>query len=202
VTRVKICGLTRREDVELAIELGANAVGFVLEPSSPRCVGLAEIADLLDGVPPYVARTAVMGPFQPGKHLASFDAVQAIGSRRSMLEASQRAIAVLRLGAGDELPPWEDIDALLIDAHVAGEYGGTGHAVSLPAAKAAMADSVRPVIVAGGLTADSVGTAIKELRPFAVDVSSGVESGPGTKDRGAMTAFFAAVLEADRSLVP
>jgi phosphoribosylanthranilate isomerase len=65
-----------------------------------------------------------------------------------------------------------------------------------------MADSVRPVIVAGGLTADSVGTVIKELQPFAVDVSSGVESGPGTKDRGAMREFFAAVDEADRSLVP
>ena len=202
MTRIKICGLTRREDVELAIELGAHAVGFVLEPSSPRCVGLAEIADLLDAVPPYVARTAVMGPFQPGKHLASFDAVQSIGSRRSMLEASQRAVAVLRLGAGDALPPWDDVDALLIDAGVEGKYGGTGHAINLPQAKAVMADAVRPVIVAGGLVPDTVGSVIKELRPFAVDVSSGVESEPGIKDRGAMSAFFAAVLDADRSLVP
>ena len=202
MTRVKVCGLTRVEDVELAVELGACAVGFVLEASSPRLVGLADASRLLEVVPPYVVRVAVMGPFELGQHLASFDAVQAIGARRSMLEPSQRAIAVQRLGSDDPAPDPDDIDALLIDSNVPGKFGGTGKQIDFPAAKGAMAESVRPVILAGGLNPDNVGRAIKELRPFAVDVSSGVESEPGAKDAGAMRAFFEAVWEADATLGP
>ncbi len=197
MTRIKICGLTRIEDVELAVELGAYAVGFVLEPSSPRCVGLADVSRLLESVPPYVTRTAVMGPFQPGPHLASFDAVQAIGARRSELEASQRAIAVYRVGSQDPLPDQEDADAILLDAHSEGKFGGTGTAIDLVGAKAAMADAIRPVVLAGGLTPETVGSAIKELQPFAVDVSSGVESAPGIKDVSRLRAFFLAVRLAD-----
>ena len=83
-----------------------------------------------------------------------------------------------------------------------GKFGGTGKQIDFPAAKGAMAESVRPVILAGGLNPDNVGRAIKELRPFAVDVSSGVESEPGAKDAGAMRAFFEAVWEADATLGP
>ncbi len=199
MTRIKICGLTRVEDVELAVELGAHAVGFVLEPTSPRCVGLAEASALLESVPPYVVRTAVMGAFQPGPHLASFDAVQAIGARRSELEASQRAIAVIRVGSQD-LMDQSEVDAILLDAFVEGKLGGTGSPVNLPSAKALMADAVRPVILAGGLTPENVGNAIKELRPFAVDVSSGVESEPRVKDAVRLREFFQAVREADDRL--
>ncbi len=202
MTRVKVCGLTRVEDVELAVSLGAVAVGFVLEPSSPRCVGLAEVGTLLESVPPYVSRVAVMGPFQSGGHLASFDAVQAIGVRSSMLDPSQRAIAVHRIGSDDDVPDQGDCDAILLDAHAAGQYGGTGVPIDLLAARRAMAESVRPVIVAGGLRAENVGKVIAELRPFAVDVSSGLESEPGVKDPDKVRAFFEAVREADGTLDP
>jgi phosphoribosylanthranilate isomerase len=197
VTRVKICGLTRTEDVELAVELGASAVGFVLEPSSPRCVRLGDLSRLLESVPPYVTRAAVMGPFVPGPHLATFDAVQAIGARRSELEASQRAIAVYRVGSGEPFPDQDDADALLLDAHSKDSFGGTGVPLDLLAAQRAMADAVRPVIVAGGLTPESVGHVVSELRPFAVDVSSGVEGSPGVKDHDKVRAFFEAVRAAD-----
>jgi phosphoribosylanthranilate isomerase len=200
VTRVKICGLTRVEDVELAVELGAYAVGLVLEPSSPRLVGLSSVSLLLDSVPPYVSRVAVMGPYQPGPHLASFDAVQAIGVRRSDLEASQRAIGVYRVGSSDGFPDQDELDAVLLDTHVEGSFGGTGRGLDLLAAKRALADAVRPVIVAGGLKPENVATVVKELRPYAVDVSSGVESEPGVKDRERMREFFAAVHEADGRL--
>jgi phosphoribosylanthranilate isomerase len=200
VTRVKICGLTRVEDIELAIALGAHAVGFVLEPSSPRFVGLGGVGTLLEAVPPFVTRAAVMGPFQPGPHLATFDAVQAIGVRRSDLEASQRAIGVYRVGSQDDFPDQDELDAVLLDAHTAGAYGGTGKRLDVLAAKRAMADAVRPVIVAGGLTPDTVAATIKELRPFAVDVSSGVESEPGVKDPEKLRDFFLAVHEADSRL--
>lgn len=200
MTRVKICGLTRVEDIELAVELGAYAVGLVLEPSSPRFVGLSAVSQLLESVPPYVSRVAVMGPFQPGPHLASFDAVQAIGVRRSDLEASQRAVGVHRVGSQQPFPNQDELDAVLLDTHVEGSFGGTGKEIDLRAAQRAMADAVRPVIVAGGLRPESVSAVIKELRPYAVDVSSGVESEPGVKDRERMTEFFAAVREADGRL--
>jgi phosphoribosylanthranilate isomerase len=200
VTRIKICGLTRVEDIELAIALGAHAVGFVLEPSSPRFVGLGGVGKLLEAVPPFVTRAAVMGPFQPGPHLASFDAVQAIGVRRSDLEASQRAIGVYRVGSQDDFPDQDELDAVLLDAHAEGAYGGTGNRLDALAAKRAMADAVRPVIVAGGLTPDTVAATVKELRPFAVDVSSGVESEPGVKDPEKLRDFFLAVHEADSRL--
>jgi phosphoribosylanthranilate isomerase len=197
VTRIKICGLTRPEDVELAVELGADAVGFVIEPSSPRFVGLSQLDRLLECVPPYVARTAVMGLFEPGPHLATFDAVQAIGARRSELEASQRAIAVYRVGSQDALPDQEDADGILLDSHSEGQFGGTGKSIDFAAAKVAMADSIRPVLLAGGLTPATVAAAIRELQPFAVDVSSGVESSPGVKDADLLRAFFRAVRQAD-----
>lgn len=197
MTRIKICGLTRTEDIELAVELGASAVGFVLEPSSPRCVRLGDLSRLLESVPPFVARAAVMGPFVSGPHLATFDAVQAIGARRSELEASQRAIAVYRVGGGDAFPDQDDVDALLLDAHSKDGFGGTGVPLDFLAAQRAMADAVRPVIVAGGLTPETVGHVIAELRPYAVDVSSGVEAEPGVKDAGRLRAFFEAVHAAD-----
>jgi phosphoribosylanthranilate isomerase len=200
VTRVKICGLTRPEDVELAVSLGAYAVGFVLEPSSARFVGLGQVAALLEAVPPFVARTAVMGPFEPGPHLASFDAVQAIGARRSLLEASQRAIAVYRVGSRDPFPDQDEADAVHLDAHAEGKFGGTGTALDLTTAKRAMADAVRPVVVSGGLTPETVAQVVRDLRPYAVDVSSGVESEPGVKDAGRLRAFFEAVREADARL--
>jgi phosphoribosylanthranilate isomerase len=200
VTRVKICGLTRVEDVELAVALGASAVGFVLEPSSPRCVGLGDVFRLLEAVPPYVSRTAVMGPFTPGPHLASFDAIQAIGVRRSELEASQRAVGVYRVGSQDPFPDQNDLDAVILDAHIEGQFGGTGTPIDLVAAKRAMADAIRPVLVAGGLNSENVAVVVKELRPYAVDVSSGVEAAPGIKDPQKLRDFFDAVHEADSRL--
>ncbi|HXH61463.1 MAG TPA: phosphoribosylanthranilate isomerase [Fimbriimonadaceae bacterium] len=200
MTRVKVCGITNLDDLEVVLDEGASAVGFVLEQGSPRLVGMGDIADLLSAVPPYVARVAVMGPFAPGGHLASFDAVQAIGVERTRLEASQRAVAVYRVGSGEPFPDPEEVDAVLLDAFSAGEYGGTGKRIDFRSARAAMAESTRPVIVAGGLDPDNVGEVVKELRPYAVDVSSGVESAPGKKDRGAVRAFIQAVRAMDRQL--
>ncbi|MCH8977660.1 MAG: phosphoribosylanthranilate isomerase [Armatimonadetes bacterium] len=197
MTRVKICGLTRVEDVELAVELGAAAVGFVLEPSSPRCIPLADVHDLLRSTPPYTYCVAVLGPFVHSKLLAPFDAVQAIGVSNADVEASQRAIHVCRIGSDDPLPEPASYDALLLDAFSPEAYGGTGVRIDLDAARGVMAESVRPVILAGGMTPDNVGEVIRTLRPYAVDVSSGVESSPGVKDTHKLRAFFEAVRETD-----
>ena len=197
MTRIKVCGLTRVEDVEMAVELGAAAVGFVLEPSSPRCITLADVHGLLRSTPPYTCCVAVLGPFVYSRVLAPFDAVQAIGVTNADLEASQRAIHVHRVGSDDPMPDPESFDALLLDAFSPNAYGGTGVRIGLDAAKGAIAESVRPVILAGGLTPDNVGEVVRELRPYAVDVSSGVESRPGVKDQDKLKALFEAVHEAD-----
>ena len=197
MTRVKICGLTRVEDVELAVELGAAAVGFVLEPSSPRCIPLADVHDLLRSAPPYTYCVAVLGPFVQSRLLAPFDAVQAIGVTSADVEASQRAIHVCRIGSDDPLPEPASYDALLLDAFAPDAYGGTGVRIDLDVAKGVMAESVRPIILAGGLTPDNVREVILALRPYAVDVSSGVESSPGVKDPDTLRAFFEAVRQAD-----
>ncbi len=197
MTRVKICGLTKVEDVEMAVELGAAAVGFVLEPDSPRCILLADVYDLLRSTPPYTYCVAVLGPFAHSRLLAPFDAVQAIGVTNADVEASQRAIHVHRIGSDDPLPEPASYDALLLDAFSPEGFGGTGIRIDLDAAKGVMAESVRPIILAGGMTPDNVGEAICALRPYAVDVSSGVESEPGVKDTGKLRAFFEAVREAD-----
>jgi phosphoribosylanthranilate isomerase len=188
--------------VETAVSLGAHAIGIVLEPGSPRCVGLPDVMRLLEAVPTYVSRVAVMGPFAPGPHLASFDAVQAVGVRRSALEPSQRAVGVFRLGGDEPMPDQGECDAVLIDAYSREAFGGTGTRIPFDQARAAMAEMVRPVIVAGGLTPEDVAETIKELRPFAVDVSSGVEREPGVKDSGKVRAFLEAVREADGTLGP
>lgn len=197
MTRVKICGLTRVEDVELAVELGASAVGFVLEPSSPRCIPLADVHDLLRSTPPYTYCVAVLGPFAPSQVLVPFDAIQAIGVTNADVEASQRAIHVHRIGSDDPVPDPASYDALLLDAFSKEAFGGTGVRIDLEAAKGVMAESVRPVILAGGLTPGNVGEVIRTARPYAVDVSSGVESSPGVKDPDRLREFFEAVREAD-----
>ena len=197
MTRIKICGLTRVQDVEIAVELGAAAVGFVLEPASPRCIPLADVHDLLRATPPYTYCVGVLGPFSHSQLLAPFDAIQAIGVTNADVEASQRAIHVHRVGSEDPMPDPASFDALLLDAFSPEDYGGTGLRIDLDAAKAAIAESVRPVIVAGGLTPNNVGEAIRALRPYAVDVSSGVETKPGVKDPDKLKAFFEAVHEAD-----
>ena len=197
MTRIKICGLTMVKDVELAVELGAAAVGFVLEPSSPRCIPLADVHDLLRSTPPYTYCVAVLGPFAHSRLLAPFAAVQAIGVTNADLEASQRAIHVHRIGSDDPMPEPTSYDALLLDSFSSDAYGGTGVGIDLDAAKGVMAESVRPIILSGGMTPDNVGEAICALSPYAVDVSSGVESKPGVKDSGKLRAFFEAVREAD-----
>ena len=197
MTRVKICGLTRVEDVELAVELGAAAVGFVLEPSSPRCIPLAEVHDLLRSTPPYTYCVAVLGPFVHSRLLAPFDAVQAIGVTNADLEASQRAIHVHRIGSDEPLPDAESYDALLLDAFSPNAFGGTGVRIDIDAAKAVKAESVRPIILAGGMTPGNVTEVVRAIRPYAVDVSSGVEASPGVKDHEKLRAFFEAVRVAD-----
>jgi phosphoribosylanthranilate isomerase len=192
LVRVKICGLTRPEDVDFAVEVGADALGFVLEPTSPRYVG-EEYEHLTMRVPPFIDRVAVFGRTRDIS-LAGFEAVQAV-EWPVMPRVSIRRIHALRVQGllPTEVPAeWLGADALLLDSYKEGLYGGTGLTMDWEFASSVVRAFPKHMILAGGLTPENVAEAIRIVRPYAVDVSSGVESSPGVKDHGKMRAFVEA----------
>ena len=204
-TRVKICGITSAEDAAAAVDAGADAIGVVLAPS-PRRVALDEAAEALSVVPPLVSRVGVFVDPTPAELAEAvgrlrLDFVQLCGDELPELcgQAPAPVVKVIHIGTAfdaERAEPYRGlVAALLIDTHVTGIRGGTGKTFSwhnlheLPA--------WAPLFVAGGLNPDNVGDAIRTLRPYAVDVSSGVETTPGHKDHEKVRAFMAAVHAAD-----
>lgn len=200
-TFVKICGITCIEDARLAVAAGADALGFVFHPASPRAVAVDAAAAIVAAVGPFVTSVALFVDAAPqrvgavlaatGIQLAQFhgsespDYCAAFG--RPYIKAIRMAPDLDPSAAAQRYP---DAAAWLFDAWDPALAGGTGTAFDwsrLPAAPA------RPLILAGGLTAANVGEAIRRARPYAVDVSSGVESTPGRKDPERLRAFLAAV---------
>lgn len=195
MVRVKICGLTRRQDVEWAIECGADAVGFVFEQSSPRCLSIEEATVLANGLPPYLTRVAVHVEASPyGLVLEAIQAQTFPGKMRG------KTVQVARLKQGSSVEEivklGERADAILLDAFSNKGYGGTGEKVDWGLASEIVAACPKPVILAGGLDADNVALAICQVRPYAVDVASGVESSPGIKDRELVRRFIDAAKSA------
>jgi len=197
VTRVKICGLTRPGDVEIAVREGASAIGIMLDASSKRYVSdTGQLAELFAATPPYVARVAVFGILGPLPDGVTFDAIQFVEGPLSSIEA--RGIRAYRIAPGDRPPaPWPSADAILLDAKVEGLMGGTGTTVDEETARDWIASSPLPTILAGGLNPENVADKIAALGPYAVDVSSGVELSPGLKDGEKIRRFCDAVRGAD-----
>ncbi len=204
LTRVKICGLTRIEDVQAAVAAGVDAIGFVFVPGTPRCVTVEWAALLRRGVPPFVTAVGLFVDVPVETVLSTvesvrLDAVQLHGVEPPELAAAcmkrTRVIKAFRVRGRDtiaELERYREVaDAFLLDAFVPGAHGGTGASFDWDLAVGALAAG-RPVILAGGLNPDNVGEAVRRVRPFAVDVSSGVESAPGLKDAGRIREFVAA----------
>lgn len=203
-TRIKFCGLTRAADVRAAAGLGADYIGLVLAAGSPRSLALEQAAELAA-----VARTASADP--PRVVLLVRDATAA------QVTAAVRAVTPDLLQfhgsegddfcAGFGLPFWKALGmvggefseshpsaaALLLDAHVPGGAGGTGERFDW----SRWPRSARPLVLAGGLSPENVERAVLATRPFAVDVSSGIEAAPGRKDAGRMATFVEAVRRAD-----
>ncbi|MBS1722203.1 MAG: phosphoribosylanthranilate isomerase [Armatimonadetes bacterium] len=188
--------MRRPEDVKCALDLGVNAVGFVREQSSPRFIDDQALSDLiaLQPVGPFVTTVSVFGVWRGG--VATFGTV----IQASEFEAEAfGAIWALRDTGDADLPDWPTApSAILLDAHVEGQWGGTGRTVDWEWAFSIVSEAWPvPVILAGGLTPDNVAEAIRIVRPYAVDVSSGIEESPGVKDHGKMKAFVEAVRAAD-----
>ena len=207
--RVKICGVTRVEDAVRAAYLGADAIGLNFWPRSKRCVDVATAREIVAALPPLVMAVGVFVDQSPDeiRHAASgagLSAVQLHGAE-GVAACAGHAIPVykaFRCAARDGSPglPWADevaayageVAGVLLDAAGAGP-GGTGRACDWTLARA-LAEEL-PVLLAGGLTPENVAEAIAAVRPWGVDVASGVESSPGVKDPDLMARFIRAAKE-------
>jgi phosphoribosylanthranilate isomerase len=198
--KVKICGITNLEDALFACELGADALGFILYEKSPRFIAPDTIREITNRLPPFVRTVGVfvdaeMDFVQMVMKKAALDLAQLHG-RETPAECAilgNRAIKAFRTspdfhpGVLKSYP----CQAFLLDAFVADAYGGTGKTCDW--SLAAAAKEYGRIILAGGLNSDNVAEAINKVKPYAVDVSSGVESGPGRKDHAKLKAFFEAL---------
>jgi phosphoribosylanthranilate isomerase len=208
-TRVKICGITRLEDAQLAVELGAAALGFNFYRPSARYIEPMKARGLITQLPPLTAMVGVFADETEGTHIAQVarsacvSIVQLHGPRFPQHNGALQLFRIIRaVAVRPESNPeeWKGLEAsaLLLDTHDSELPGGTGRTFDWGVAREAK--KLGPIILAGGLTAENVGRAIREVQPYAVDVASGVESAPGIKDAEKLKAFFAAVEEADRNL--
>ena len=202
MTRVKICGITRADDAELAVELGAWALGFILWPGSPRAADPAAVA----GITAHLRRRAHMvGVFVDPTLDEVAEAVEALGLSHVQLHGSvgvafcsevarrtgAKVIRAFRIGSGADLQHTQEfryVDFHLLDSRVPGVEGGSGRTWdwSLVARRASRV----PLILSGGLDATNVAAGIEAARPYAVDVASGTEAEPGVKDPEKLRAFI------------
>ena len=199
--RVKICGVTRPEDAALAIELGASALGFVFWPDSPRVVSVETARLIASRMPPFVARVGVFVDMPPAEvarivHAVKLDAVQLHGDEQVSRYSSwdTRLIKSVRLASDADVGTAAGLPALvtpLVDAADRVKRGGTGRTADWT--RAAALSARRPIMLAGGLSPENVADAIRTVRPWAVDVSSGVEESPGVKNADRLAHFFATV---------
>jgi phosphoribosylanthranilate isomerase len=201
VIRVKICGICRAEDAAAAAAAGADAIGLVFA-ESPRHVSVAQAQAIVAELPPSVTPVALFVNESPGSMLGTCEVlgirtVQLHGDEppqvaRQLAAAGVRVIRAFRIGEEADLDAIRGYpaSAYLLDSKVKGKAGGTG--VALDWALAARAAALGRTILAGGLTPENVAEAIRRVRPYGVDVSSGVERAPGVKDAAKVRAFVAA----------
>jgi len=201
MTRIKCCGMTRVEDARLAAQYGADAIGVIFTARSRRRVDIARAKDICAALPPFVSTVAlfmdddaayvrdVLREVQP-------DLLQFHGDESDewCAQFGHRYLKAIAMGEGAAALPrlreYPRAAGLLLDGHGLGEAGGTGKAFDWSLMPA---DVGQPLILAGGLTAQNVAHAIRVAQPWAVDVSSGIESAPGIKDPAKMYAFIEAV---------
>lgn len=203
-TRIKICGLTRESDVLAAVEAGADAIGFVFYPPSPRNLSPERAAALARLIPPFVT---LVGLFvEPSEELVDqvrrtvpVSLLQFHGdeSNADCARYGLPWIKAARMRPGFDLIEFASLhhgaSALLLDTFVH-EYGGSGQTFDWGLVPPSLP---RPVILSGGLNPDNVEQAVRQVRPWAVDVSSGVESAKGIKDAARIAAFVKGVKDAD-----
>ena len=220
MTWVKICGMTNLEDALVAVEAGADAVGFVFYEKSPRCVTVETVRGIVEKLPESVEKVGVFVNEPPERVSAMADdagltAVQLHGDEHRSPENydvggkiyfSLPVAEILRELRGQngsyEIPRLPKSCGILLDSGTKDQRGGTGKTFAWAEARALVLGLKKhhPVVIAGGLTPSNVGWAAEFLRPWGVDVVSGVEASPGKKDAEKVRAFVRAVREMDRTV--
>lgn len=202
-TRIKICGLTRAEDVLAACALGADAIGLVFYPPSPRAVTVEQARLILKDVPPFVTVTALfvnptVAQVQavltqiPAISLLQFHGDESPAFCRQFGRAYIKAIPMRdEVDLAQQASVYDDALGLLVDTYKPGVPGGSGESFDWHRLPQSLS---KPLILAGGLTPDNVSDAIKQVAPYAVDVSGGVEVSKGVKSFEKMSAFTQAVI--------
>jgi phosphoribosylanthranilate isomerase len=204
-TRIKICGITRVGDGVEAVRLGADALGLVFYPKSPRHVAEAQAAEIVSALAPFVTSVGLFvnpaaGEVEAVLRCVRLDLLQFHGEESPEFCRSFGVpyLKAVRVKPGLDLVQYAihhvGAKGLLLDAYVEGVHGGTGHAFDW---ELIPGDLPLPVILSGGLSPDNVGAAVRQVRPWAVDVSSGVEASKGIKDAARMAAFIKEVRNAD-----
>jgi len=207
-TRIKFCGMTRAQDIALACELGVDAIGLVFAQRSSRRLDIEQARALRSGIAGGIEVVAlfmdndaalvrrVIDQVRPT--LLQFHGDEDEAFCRSFGVPYWKAVAMGGDVAGDALSHHPDAVALLLDSHAAGGAGGTGHRFDWSRIPGG---TTRPFLLAGGLHPDNVFEAVRAVRPWGVDVSSGIESAPGEKDAAKMRRFVEEVRRADASLL-
>ena len=199
MTKIKICGITNLHDALLAVELGADALGFVFYPKSPRYIKVRAAADICHALPPFVTKVGVFVDeleYEIEKALSEclLNALQFHGSEPPGFCQKFAAKSIKAIRVRDEeslrVAAEYDVDALLLDTYTEESRGGTGQTFDWSLAVKAKETVVPPIILSGGLTAANVQEAVRKVRPYAVDVGSGVEREPGKKDPEKLRRFI------------
>ncbi len=195
--RVKICGITRLEDALNAVDSGADALGFVFYPGSPRFIDPDRARCIVAELPPFVTTVGLFVNEPPVRirevcEYCGLNVVQLHGDEdpAHCSHPPYRVVKAMRLDQSFDIEQISrfEVSALLLDATVSGQYGGTGTLCDWEVA--ARVATAHRVILAGGLTPDNVARAVKEVRPYGVDVSSGVEDQPGLKNPEKVAQFI------------
>ena len=206
--RSKICGITRIEDALAAVQAGADAIGFVFYPKSPRAVTFQQARDIIRALPPFVTTVGLFvntSRCEMGELLDAvpLDLLQFHGDEVvADCDGWHRPyIKAVRVKAGDDIAAacraFPSASGILLDTYVEGVPGGTGEAFDWSLIPQGLS---KPIILAGGLTPDNVAAAIAQVRPYAVDVSGGVEASRGIKDHAKILAFIKAVRGSAQSM--
>ena len=210
MVRVKVCGITNLNDARACVEAGAYALGFNFYPKSPRYLPLLEAAEIVSKLPEGVFAVGVFVnepdsvELRTAAKTAGLHAVQLHGDESPSFCKSLNGLFVIKaLRVGGGFRPSQaasfDTDAILLDAFSSGLYGGTGQSFDWTVA-ARTKEFARKLFLAGGLNATNVGQAIKAVRPYAVDVCSGVEISPGRKDLAKLSAFMDAIRKVENDI--
>jgi len=203
-TRVKICGITRPEDGVAAARLGVDAIGLVFYAKSPRAVDIKTAQTVCAALPGFVSVVSLfLNPdaewvdevlAEVPVDLLQFHGNESAEFCRSFSRPYIKALGMSNADIATQVVPYHDARGVLLDSHATGEAGGTGQSFdwnTIPQ------DFRRRIILAGGLNPDNIAAAIQQVRPYAVDLSSGVESAPGIKDVARMTRLMNEVKRVD-----